>query len=197
LALYNGSFVDDSVLKMALASVAILLNLGATYQVLMTGVIIAWYVGVAIVSGVIFASPPYLMSSASVGYMSAGPLIGGFLGALLPFVVSEPMIRFMARKNRGVYEPEFCLPPIALGCACTVSGLVGWGYAVQGFESIYLVCFLWGLMLFGMTLTATFATQWALDSYRQNSTELFIMNMIFKNFFFYGCVFPGPVDVLL
>lgn len=186
MALYNGTFVDDSVLKMALASVAILLNLGALYQVLMTGIIIAWYVAVAIVSGVIFASPPYLLSSASVGYMSAGPLIGGFLGALLPFLASEPMIKYLARRNRGVYEPEFCLLPLSLGGICTVAGLVGWGHAVKAFDSIYLVCFLWGLMLFGMTLIATFATQWALDAYRQNSTEVFIMNMVFKNFFFYG-----------
>jgi hypothetical protein len=37
-------------------------------------------------------------------------------------------------------------------------------------------------MLFGMTAIASFCTQWALDAYRQHSTELFIMNMVFKNF---------------
>ncbi|OAL35692.1 hypothetical protein AYO20_05073 [Fonsecaea nubica] len=186
LALYNGTFVDDSVIKMAIASVAILLNLGALYQVLMTGVIIAWYVAVAILSGVIFASPPYLMSSASVGYMSAGPFIGGLLGAIFSFVVSEPLVKTMSRRNNGVYEPEFALLPVSLGGVCSVAGLVGWAYAVKNFENIYLICFIWGVILFGMTIIASFATQWALDAYRQNSTELFIMNMVFKNFFFYG-----------
>jgi hypothetical protein len=57
-------------------------------------------------------------------------------------------------------------------------------------------------MLFGMTAVATHVSQWALDSFRNNSTELFVMNMVslcvrslgayaddeqvFKNFFFYG-----------
>jgi MFS family permease len=177
MSLYNGTFVDDSVFKMIIASIAILLNLGATYQVLMTGVIIAWYVAIAITSGVIFASPPYLLSSSSVGYMSVGPFIGGLLGAAFSFVISEPLVRSTTRRNRGVYEPEFSLIPVGLGGVLSVAGLVGWGYAVAAFKSIYLVCFIWGLILFGMTVIASFATQWALDAYRQNSTEVFVMNM--------------------
>lgn len=183
---YNGTFVDDSVIKMAISSVAIVLNVGACYQVLSTGVIIAWYVAVAILSGVIFASPPYLLSSASVGYLSAGPLIGGFLGAAFSLVISEPLVKSMTRRNKGVYEPEFCLIPITLGGVCSVAGLVGWGYAVHEFKNVYLICFIWAVILFGMTVIASFATQWALDAYRQHSTELFVMNMVFKNFFFYG-----------
>jgi MFS family permease len=177
LALYNGTFVDDSVVKMAIASVAILLNVGATYQVFMTGIIIAWYVAVAILSGVIFASPPYLLSSASVGYMSVGPFIGGLLGATFSLIISQPLIKTMTKRNKGVYEPEFALLPVSLGGALSVAGLIGWGYAVSEFKSIYLVCFIWAVILFGMTIIASFATQWALDAYRSNSTELFIMNM--------------------
>lgn len=120
--------------------------------------------------------------------MSAGPLIGGTIGGIVCFVTSVPLIKFMTRRNRGVYEPEFCLLPVSLGCVCTVAGLISWGYVVKDFGSIYLVCFLWGLMLFGMTLLATFATQWALDAYRPLSTEIFVMNMVFKNFFYYGLV---------
>ena len=126
------------------------------------------------------------LTFASLRYMSTGPLIGGILGGLFPFLVSAPFMKFMTRRNKGVYEPEFCLIPVSLGCVCTVAGLIGWGYAVQAYRSIYLVCFLWGLMLFGMTVLASFATSWALDAFRQHSTEVFVMNMVFKNFFYYG-----------
>lgn len=186
LALYNGTFTNDSVIKMALASIAILLNVGAAYQIFSTGLIIAWYVAVAITSGVLFAAPPYLLGSAAIGYLSAGPLIGGLLGSAVPFFISEPFIKALTRRNKGVYEPEFCLIPVSISGACAIAGLVGWGFTVQNGQSIYLAAFLWGLMLFGMTWLATSATSWALDAYRQNSTEVFIMNMVFKNFFFYG-----------
>lgn len=85
----------------------------------MTGVIIAFYVVVAITSGVIFASPPYLLGSATIGYMSAGPLIGGFFGALFPFLCSERFAKYLTRRNKGVYEPEFHLLPVfTIGCVC-------------------------------------------------------------------------------
>ena len=177
LAIYNGTFVDDPLWKMVIASVAILLNVGALYQVVMTGLIIAWYVAVAILSGVVFASPPYLLSSASVGYMSVGPFAGGLVGSIFSFTVSEPLVKFMTRRNKGIYEPEFALIPVSVGGICAVAGLVGWGYAVDAFKSYYLVAFIWAVILFGMTVIASFATQWALDAFRQNSTELFIMNM--------------------
>lgn len=186
LALYNGSFVDDSIIKMTLACLAIIFNLGALYQIVMTGLIIAWYVTIAIISGIIFASPPYLLSSAAVGYLSAGPLIGGLLGSLVSFFLSGPLTRGLTRRNKGVYEPEFCLLPIGPGAIIMVAGLVGWGYAVHNLANVYVICFIWGLLLFGIIITATFATQWALDAYRQHSTELFVMNMVFKNFFYYG-----------
>jgi MFS family permease len=186
LALYNGTYTEDSVFKMALASVAILLNAGAAYQVFSTGFIIAWYVAVAIISGVIFASPPYLLGSAAIGYLSAGPLIGGLLGSAVPFFVTEPFIKALTRRNNGYYEPEFCLIPTTISGIITIAGLVGWGFTVHNGQSIYLAAFLWGLMLFGMAWFATAATSWALDAYRQNSTEVFIMNMVFKNFFYYG-----------
>lgn len=186
LALYNGTFVEDSIPKMTLACLAILFNLGALYQVIMTGLIIAWYVTIAIISGVIFASPPYLLGSAAVGYLSAGPLIGGLLGSIVSFFLSGPLTQGLTRRNKGIYEPEFCLIPIAPSTIIMVAALVGWGYAVHAFANVYVICFIWGLLLFGIIITATFATQWALDGYRQHSTELFVMNMVFKNFFFYG-----------
>jgi MFS family permease len=186
LKLYNGTFVDDSIWKMLLACPAILLNMGALYQILLTGITIAWYVGIAVITSMIFASPPYLLSSASVGYMSAGPLIGGFFGALFCFLLSEPLLKWLTRRNAGVYEPEFCLMPLSIGCLTTVGGLIGWGYAVERADSIYVACFVWALMLFGMTVIASFSTQYALDAFRSYSTEIFIMNMTFKNVFYYG-----------
>ncbi|KAL6241457.1 hypothetical protein RBB50_011721 [Rhinocladiella similis] len=187
MSLYSGTYTTDPLWKMVIASVAILLNVACFYQIIMTGVIIAFYVVVAITSGVIFASPPYLLGSATIGYMSAGPLIGGFFGALFPFLCSERFAKYLTRRNKGVYEPEFHLLPVfTIGCVCAVSGLAGWGRVVENGASIYLVCFLWGLMLFGMTSIASWCTSWSLDAFRQHSTELFIMNMVFKNFFFYG-----------
>jgi hypothetical protein len=68
----------------------------------------------------------------------------------------------------------------------TLAGLFGFGYAVTAGDSVYLIAFIWGTMLMGITIAAIATSSYALDAFRDNSTEIFIMAMVFKNFFFYG-----------
>lgn len=186
MAIFNGTFVDDSVFKMVLACPAILFNVGALWQILATGLVTAWYVAVAILTGVVFAQPPYLLNSAGIGYTSVGPFVGGLLGSIMCFSAATPLAKWMTRRNAGIYEPEFYLIPILPAGLVLIAGFLGFGYALRDSASIYLMCFLWGVILFGVSFIVTFASQYALDAFRSNSTEIFIMNMAFKNFFFYG-----------
>jgi hypothetical protein len=72
------------------------------------------------------------------------------------------------------------------GSIFTVAGLIGFGYCAADTVSVYLLAFVWGLTLFGITIAAISTSSYALDAYRDNANEIFIMAMMFKNFFFYG-----------
>jgi hypothetical protein len=72
------------------------------------------------------------------------------------------------------------------GTVTLVGSTVGIGYAAQRGLSVYLISFLWGTMLFGITVITISTSAYALDSFRDNGNEIFIMAMVFKNFFFYG-----------
>ena len=186
MAVFNGTFVDDSIFKMVIACPVILTNVTAAYTIVASGTIIAWFVAVALLSSIIFSSPPYLFTAAGVGYTSVGPFTGGVLATILLAFISDRLTKWFSRKNGGVYEPEFSLLMLVVGCIASVAGLVGFGYACENLVSVYLICFIWGVILFGMTIIATVTTQYALDSFRHYSTEIFIMAMVYKNFFFYG-----------
>jgi MFS family permease len=186
LAIYNGIFVRDSIIKMFLAPLAILLNLGALYNVLVSGITLAWFVAVSIVSTIIFSSPPYLLTPAGIGYTSVAPMIGGVVGSIFMGLFAKSQLIWLVKRNGGIYEPEFQLLGSAVGSVTSIAGMVGFGYAAQNFQSIYVICFCWGLMMFGLCIIAISTSAYVLDAYRQHSTELFIMNMLFKNFFFYG-----------
>jgi MFS family permease len=186
LALYDGSFVKDSIFKMLLAGPTIFLNVGALYNILVSGLVITWAVATSIISALLWTVPPYSLTAAGVGYVSIGPLIGGSLGAVLYGAVSDPIMRYMTRKNKGTYEPEFRLVLMAIAGIPTVAGLIGFGYACQNTVSIYLVSFTWGVMMLGLFTVAAATGGYALDAFRAHSTEIFVMNMAFKNFFFYG-----------
>jgi len=72
------------------------------------------------------------------------------------------------------------------GSICTIAGLIGFGYAAADTVSVYLLSFVWGVTLFGITIAAISTSSYALDAFRDNANEIFIMAMMFKNFFFYG-----------
>ena len=75
---------------------------------------------------------------------------------------------------------------MALAAITMVGGLVGFGQAVAAYESVYLVAFIWGIILFGVMMATISLSAYAIDSFRDNATEIFIMAIVFKNFFFYG-----------
>lgn len=85
-----------------------------------------------------------------------------------------------------VSEPEFRIPYMAFAAVTIVAGLVGFGQAVAAYESVYLVAFIWGIILFGVMMATISLSAYAIDSFRDNATEIFIMAIVFKNFFFYG-----------
>lgn len=186
LALYNGRFTEKSLVSMILASIFIMLNLIASYNIFVSGLIMAWFVAMSVLAGVMFAAPPWQFDAAAVGYVSAGPLIGGALATVFLGLVSNPLIKFMTRRNKGVYEPEFRLVLAGVGAIFSVGGLVGFGHAIQGSMSIYTISTIWGVTLFGMSVAASVTMAYGLDAQPAHAVEMFIMNITFKNFFFYG-----------
>jgi hypothetical protein len=57
----------------------------------------------------IFYAPPFNLNTAQIGYLNAGPTVGATLGCLLCMVSTDPVTKWLAKKNNGVYEPEFRL----------------------------------------------------------------------------------------
>ncbi|KAI8656131.1 MFS domain-containing protein [Fusarium keratoplasticum] len=186
LALYNGRFTEKSLISMVLASIFIILNLVASYNIFVSGLIMAWFVAMSVLAGVMFAAPPWGFNAAAVGYVSAGPLVGGALATIFLGLVSDPLIKFMTRRNKGVYEPEFRLVLASVGAIFSVAGLVGFGHAIESQLSIYAISTIWGITLFGMSVAASVTMAYALDAQPAHAVEMFIMNITFKNFFFYG-----------
>jgi len=102
MALYTGTYSPDSFLKTFLSSILILTNVGASWNIFITGLIVAWYVAVSVVSAELLSAPPYLFDAAGVGYAATGALIGGILGSIFCSLTMDPWQRALTRWNKGV-----------------------------------------------------------------------------------------------
>ena len=101
-------------------------------------------------------------------------------------------------------EPEFRLGHMLIATVLCGIGMFGYGHFVQIGASAYVCALFQGIMMAGVLVGTISSVSYALDAYRESSNELFIMNMLFKNFMFYGISYvandwvvrDGPFNVL-
>lgn len=103
LAPWTGEkYSPDNVLKYLLGPLLTLLNPAGCYAVICSGLLNSWYVGSAIILSGIFAGPPWMYNASQIGYLGAGPFIGGMIGSIFVAAASDPVIKWMTKKNNGV-----------------------------------------------------------------------------------------------
>ena len=185
MKLFDGTYSDENFLQLVIAPFAVCSNLSVLYIVIVQGWFVCLFVAIAFVIAQIFGLPPYLLSPSGIGYLSLGPFVGGVIALLLFGAITDPLIMFMTRRNKGVYEPEYRLIIGALGVV-SGAGLFGYGYVTQNAGSPYVAATLHGLVLFGVMAELVSTSAYALDAYRDMSNEIFIMGMLVKNFLLYA-----------
>ncbi|KAF1963084.1 MFS general substrate transporter [Byssothecium circinans] len=185
LAIFNGTYSDDNLLQLVIAPLAVCTNLAVLWFTVVTGGLTAFFVAQSYIMAQTFMAPPYLLSAAGVGYLSVGPFLGGLLGSIFLGAILDPLIKWCAKNNGGIYEPEYRLlgmiPSIFAGI-----GLVVFGYMCENGYSYYATATFHGMDLFGIACAAIACSAYAIDAFRDMSSEIFIINMVFKNLLFYG-----------
>ena len=116
----------------------------------------------------------YNFSSLGTGLVYVSPFVGGILGTAVAGKVSDIIVRFMSRRNGGIYEPEFRLImgfPVAVS---TCIGLMGFGWSAAERDKWIVPTIFFGIISFGCALGSTTAITFAVDSYRQYAGEALV-----------------------
>lgn len=130
----------------------------------------------------------YNFSALGTGLVYLSPFIGGILGTAVAGRVSDIVVRFMARRNGGVYEPEFRLVMAGPVAIATAIGLMGFGWSAQERDKWIVPTIFFGVISFGCSLGSTTAITFCVDSYRQYAGEALVTLNFSKNIF-HGLVF--------
>lgn len=96
LAIWTGKHSDENLIPLLVAPLAVNLNLGALWMVVVTGMLSSFYVSQSFVAAQIFAFPPYSLNAAGVGFMFVGPFLGGLIGSVV--LVSLRRMKGIGRK---------------------------------------------------------------------------------------------------
>lgn len=146
------------------------------------GVQVMWLALLGTTQSLIFASEPYNFSVQSVGNTNFAALIGCTLGMLWGGPMSDWCMRFLARKNRGIMEPEFRLwmiiPPALINPAGLLMYGVGAANGVHWFISggLGIVC-----IGFGIGSSGAIAVTYAIDCFPDLASEGLVFIIILRN----------------
>ncbi|KAJ5249732.1 hypothetical protein N7489_000142 [Penicillium chrysogenum] len=186
---WSGEYTSKSLWRLLIEPFIVLANPAVIWAVLLISFPTLWLVAVNLLIAQIFSAPPYLLDTAELGYMSAGPAVGGLLGSIAAGAMSDPIIEWASRRNKGVYEPEFRLMLIIPAIITSAIGYFPFGYLAEAGKGPVIMSTLWGISAASLQFIMTAVGTYIVDSYRDMNIEIFIITMVVKNFLFFGFSF--------
>ncbi|KAI1370575.1 MFS general substrate transporter [Hypoxylon crocopeplum] len=174
LRLWRGTYTDTPLWKIAMRPVVVFFYPAVLWGFLLYGITLSWIVVFSVVNAVIFTAPPYNFSVSEVGLISLSPFILTFVGEIISGPMNDWVCLYLAKKNRGIYEPEFRLPPIIISFLVGIVGFFGFGATIH-FQTHWagpVLCF--GLANMSLALSNASVFGYIIDSHKELSEEAFV-----------------------
>lgn len=145
------------------------------------GSYLIWFNVLNATASVILGGAPYDFSSSMVGLSYVACLLGVIAASLYTGYLSDWMTLKLARRNRGVFEPEQRLWGFALPTIVIPASLLLWGVgAAHGVHWFGLIVAMLGTA-FGNTCGITLSVTYLVDTYRDVSGDAMTTAIIIRN----------------
>ncbi|KAI0010468.1 MFS general substrate transporter [Xylariaceae sp. FL0662B] len=173
LKIYHGRVSDDPFWKVLVRPLMMLIFPQVLFSFLAYGLTTSWLVVVGSVLAQIFAAPPYNFSVSGVGLVAIASLIGAVAGAFVSGPVADRTVKAMARRNGGVYEPEFRLVLVAVAFALGGASFFGFGWSLQVRDPWIAPVVFYGLQYFAVGFMTVAVYGYLTDCHRDKAPEAF------------------------
>lgn len=121
-------------------------------------------VNITVMSEYLYDSP-WNFNSAQIGLMGLPGFIGTSLGLVICGPVSDWGILFLAKRNKGIYEPEMRLWVIAAFIPFVPAGVFMFGFGLANGSSWPILAIGSGLLSFGTAPASSIALTYLTDAY--------------------------------
>lgn len=172
---WSGRLSKDNWFKVALRPFILFAYPSILWSTMVYSLSVGWLIVLSESIAVIYRTrDTYNFTALQAGLVYISPFIGGVLGTAVAGKVSDIIVRAMARRNEGIYEPEFRLIMAIPVAVTTVIGLMGFGWSAQEHDAWIVPTIFFGIISFGCSLGSTTAITFAVDSYRGYAGEALV-----------------------
>lgn len=150
------------------------------------GINLAWYNVLNGTASPVLTAAPYNWSAALVGCVYAGPIIGAAVACLWAGKVADWIALRLARRNKGIREPEQRLWVLPVSGIISAAGLITWG--VGAYHDVHWVGLVFGLgmLTFGCVTGGSMAVSYNVDCFKEIAGETTVSIMLIRNTIGFG-----------
>jgi hypothetical protein len=183
LRLFRGRITHRSMKRSFFQPFPIMVIPTVIFATLMHGSFLTWIISSTIIQHQLLLYPPYNIKPDILSYLTLPGSAVNLITALLAGGVSDWLIQFCARRNKGIYEPEFRLFMLIPATICTTAGFALLGPLYHANAQV------WKIVLAGLFfhMAGPFASSgtipYIFDVMQNASTEAFVTVSFFRHIF--------------
>lgn len=194
LALFRSRLSPESFWKGVIKPIPLMAYPAVLFSTIVYGSYFTWLILLSLLSNTIFSAPPYNLTPSQVGLTNL-PLLGAALifnplaGFLADFVA-----KWMAKRNNGIFEPEYRLTMMLVATPLATAAFLGFGHGVQDGAKLW-VLLVWGTL---MSVSVPFANAasftYVIDCHPKDANQAFVtINFVKAVMIFVGTTFANSL----
>jgi hypothetical protein len=189
LKLYHGRFSDESFFRSLITPWSAFLLPAVQWASFAYGCSVAFSAAFSVAIGQIFTLPPYNFTTSQVGLTILSAFVGCTIGNIIPGPLSDWLVDYMSRKNKGVYEPEFRLVLVVPAFILGLMGYWGFGMSLDAKAHWMAPVFFFGLSMFASAIQSLVSNSYLLDCHRPQAQDGYAAVTIVRGVFSFAMTF--------
>lgn len=174
LRLFRGRLSGESFWKGAYKPVPLVAFPAVLFSTVVYGSYFTWLLTISVLSVGAFSAPPYNLTPSHIGLTNLPLLAVGLIGSPLSGWMADKVAKSMAKRNNGVFEPEFRLTLMLVATPLATAGFLGFGMSVQNGAHIA-----WPILFMSLhSLSVPFASQasltYVIDCHPKDANQAFV-----------------------
>jgi MFS family permease len=174
LRIFRGRLNEESFWKNAWKPVPLIAYPAVLFSTVVYGSYFTWLLTISVLSVSIFSAAPYELGPAQIGLTNLPLLVVGLIGSPLSGWLADAISKFMARRNNGIFEPEFRLVLMIPATIFATIGFLGFGIsAQQGAPIVWPIVFM-SIHSFSVPFASTASLTYVIDCHPRDANQAFV-----------------------
>ncbi|RSL39768.1 hypothetical protein CEP54_016261 [Fusarium duplospermum] len=183
LRIFRGRVSDANFFRDMMSPFQLMVYPAVLFGAIINGFCTALAIGTGLLSTVLLTQPPYNLTPTFLGIVNIAPFIVGLIAAPLAGWMADAVAKSLARRNGGVFEPEFRIVLMIIGAPIFILSFIGFGESVARGQPLPVVLAWLGVQHAGFPFVIQAALSYVLDCHAHESNLAFVVIAFFKAIF--------------